>query len=230
VAYRAHVRSKVACLRHDQGDEDAAAEARRLLDLAHRHLEEAAVRLVLVGGLPGTGKSTLARGLAEARGWTMLRSDEVRKELAGLPAAARTSSAWGEGLYRPEMTAATYGELLRRASAALSEGESVVLDASWAGRHFREEATRAAGAVAADLVELRCVAPLDVAAARMRSRAPTDPSDATLEVATRMAEDTDPWPSATPIDTSGTPQAALAVALVVVATMPGARSTMEADG
>jgi hypothetical protein len=119
VAYRAHVRAKVACLRHDQGVEDAADEARCLLDLAHRHLEEAAVRLVLVGGLPGTGKSTLARGLADARGWAVLRSDEVRKELTGLPAAVPASSAWGEGLYRPEMTAATYAELLRRASAAL---------------------------------------------------------------------------------------------------------------
>lgn len=221
VAYRAHVRSKVACLRHDQGVEEAADEARCLLDLAHRHLEEAAVRLVLVGGLPGTGKSTLAQGLADARGWIVLRSDEVRKELADFPAATRASSAWGEGIYRPEMTAATYTDLLGRAHAALEEGESVVLDASWAHRRFREEARRAAEAAAAELVELHCTAPPEVAAARIRSRSLTDPSDATPEVAARMAEDTDPWASATPIDTSGPPEAALAAALEIVATASG---------
>jgi hypothetical protein len=77
------------------------------------------------------------------------------------------------------MTAATYTELLRRAGAALGEGESVVLDASWTDGHVREEAAQAAEAVAAELVELRCAAPPEVAAARLRSRAPTDPSDAT---------------------------------------------------
>jgi aminoglycoside phosphotransferase family enzyme/predicted kinase len=227
VAYRAHVRSKVACLRHDQGVEEAADEARFLLDLAHRHLEETAVRLVLVGGLPGTGKSTLARGLADARGWVVLRSDEVRKELADLPSAASAPSAWGEGLYRPERTAATYDELLRRASIALAEGESVVLDASWAHRRFREEAARATETVAAELVELHCTAPPEVAAARIRSRPSTDPSDATAEIAARMAEETDPWPSATPIDTSGPPEAALAATLDIVATVPARRESSE---
>jgi hypothetical protein len=128
--------------------------------------------------------------------------------------------SYGESFYNPflddvvaELESNT--ELLRRAGAALGEGESVVLDASWADRRFREEAARAAGAVAAELVELRCLVPPEVAAARLGSRPPTDPSDATPELARRMAEDADPWPSATPIDTSGSPEAALAVTLGV---------------
>jgi len=84
IAARAHVRCKVACFRHAQGDAAAAGASRALLDLAARHLEAARVRLVLVGGLPGTGKSTLAAALADATGWSVLRSDEVRKDLAGL--------------------------------------------------------------------------------------------------------------------------------------------------
>ena len=60
LAYRAYVRAKVACLRAVQGETAAVAEAREHADLAHRHLATAAVTLVLVGGLPGTGKSTLA--------------------------------------------------------------------------------------------------------------------------------------------------------------------------
>ncbi len=66
VAYRAHVRAKVALLRFAQGDGDAAQEARSYHDLCLRHLERAAVRLVIVGGAPGTGKSTLTKGLAAA--------------------------------------------------------------------------------------------------------------------------------------------------------------------
>ena len=89
-AYRAAVRGKVEGLKLGEAeipvpDRDAAlikARARWLLALGE--LEEAGRRpcLVLVGGLPGTGKSTLARALAERAGFTVIRSDLVRKELA----------------------------------------------------------------------------------------------------------------------------------------------------
>jgi uncharacterized protein len=68
LAYRAFVRCKVACLRHQQGDLLAAAEARRLLEIAHSHLELGEVTLLLVGGAPGTGKTTLARALGDPLG------------------------------------------------------------------------------------------------------------------------------------------------------------------
>jgi len=68
-------------LRHAQSDPAAAGEAASLLSLALRHLERGRVRLVLVGGLPGTGKTTLTAALADATGWSLLRSDEVRWDL-----------------------------------------------------------------------------------------------------------------------------------------------------
>ena len=46
-----------------------------------------AIRVVLVGGLPGTGKTTLAQGLAEKAGLSVMRSDLVRKELERLTVA-----------------------------------------------------------------------------------------------------------------------------------------------
>ena len=70
-AYRAFVRAKVSCLRCSQGDPAAGGEARQLAALALRHLHAGAVTLVLIGGLPGTGKSALAgvlAGLAPGRG------------------------------------------------------------------------------------------------------------------------------------------------------------------
>ena len=88
VAYRALVRAKVAGLRSRQTepgpDRDACvAEARARLAQCLDHLRRARIRLILVGGLPGTGKSTLAAELAEALDAAVLSSDPLRKELVG---------------------------------------------------------------------------------------------------------------------------------------------------
>lgn len=63
IAYRAVVRAKVDCIRTVQGDAEAATDARRHLELARKHLRAGTIRLILVGGGPGSGKTTLARGL-----------------------------------------------------------------------------------------------------------------------------------------------------------------------
>lgn len=211
VAYRAHVRAKVACLRHEQGDDEAAGAARQLLGLCLAHLEQGRVRLVLVGGLPGTGKSTLAAALADRRGWAMLRSDEIRKTLAGLPSELHDQAAYGEGPYHPHLTDEVYRTLLERARQALELGEPIILDASWSNAHWRSAADQLARSTSSDLVELRCETPVDLTTARIRSRARRgrDPSDATPEVAAAMAAAVDPWPNAVTVDTSGQPDEAL---------------------
>jgi predicted kinase len=91
----------------------------------------------------------------------------------------------------------------------------VILDASWTDRHLRERAASVASATATDLVELRCVAPRAVAAERIRGRRGTgkDPSEATEEIALRMAEHADPWPSARVLDASLAPHQVLESAL-----------------
>jgi len=215
IAYRAHVRAKVTAIRAAQGHEPSAGEARDLLDLALRHLEAAQVRLIVVGGLPGTGKSTLAAGLGNALGATVLRSDEIRKELVGLAPTDRASAPFGEGIYTPAATARTYRTALERAATALRLGESVVLDASWTDATWRSEARAVAKRAEAELVELCCVAPPALAAERMRRRtaAGTDPSDATPAIASAMASSMTPWPSAAVVETSGAPASSLALAL-----------------
>jgi aminoglycoside phosphotransferase family enzyme/predicted kinase len=218
IAYRAHVRAKVACLRASQGDVAAIAQAGHLLQMAHDHLERGRVVLALVGGLPGTGKSTLAAGLSDRLGWTVLRSDEVRKDLAGVGHAPRKPENYGEGLYDERATAVTYNALLERARSLLELGEPVILDASWSTNHWRENARAVARETSSDLVELRCDAPVDVAAERLgaRARAGVDPSDATSEIAARMTATTDPWSTATTIDTSTGPDEAVAAALAAM--------------
>jgi aminoglycoside phosphotransferase family enzyme/predicted kinase len=215
IAYRAQVRAKVMAIRVGQGDPDAPAEAVRLLDLAASHLEVGRVRLVLVGGLPGTGKSTLATGLAAELNATLLRSDEVRKELAGVPADRHERATFGAGIYTEEATAGTYDELLDRARVAVAMGETVVLDASWTSAAWRERARAIASRTMSDLVELRCDAPLPLAARRIEQRAAAghDPSDATPEIAAALATRAAPWPQATSIDTTQSPAHALDLAL-----------------
>jgi aminoglycoside phosphotransferase family enzyme/predicted kinase len=212
VAFRAHIRSMVACLRAAQGDETAAAEASHLLRIACDHLEEGRVALVLVGGLPGTGKSTLAAGLADRFDWSVLRSDEIRKDLAGVAHTERAAAGYREGFYGPETTAATYRELLERARRLLELGEPVVLDASWTDTRYREAAEAVARETCSELVELECSAPSDTANKRLRdrARAGTDASDATPDVAATMAAVADPWPNATVIDTTGSTNDTLA--------------------
>lgn len=211
VAHRAHVRAKVAAIRAGQGREGAGAEAARLHALALRRLERARVRLVLVGGAPGTGKSTLARGLAEREGWRLLRSDEVRKALAGRDPGEAAPAPWGGGIYAPEAGDRVYAALAERAAGLMAMGESVVVDASWAAARHRERARAAAEAARAPVVEVLLEVPQAVAAARIRQRAARggDPSDATPEIAARLAAAFEPWPEAHRLNAARAPEAVL---------------------
>ena len=217
VAYRAFVRCKVACLRHAQGARGAAAEARWLAELTERHLNAGAVRLLLVGGLPGTGKSTLAGALADRLGLVLLSSDSVRKELAGRAPTQAMAAAYRAGIYTSGWSDRTYRELLRRAHELLALGESVVIDASWLSAAHRREAAQTAHDATADLVQLRCTAGMDTAERRIHERASAPhASDADAAIARAMAADADPWPEATTVDTRRRPDRSVAACLPLI--------------
>ncbi|MFC4910139.1 AAA family ATPase [Actinomadura gamaensis] len=219
IAYRAFVRAKIACLRHAQGDPDAAAEADTLARVALRHLRAGKVRLLMVGGLPGTGKTTLAGALADRLGCALLCSDRVRKELAGLAPSAPAAAPYGTGLYSPEWTRRTYRELAARADRLLRLGETVVLDASCTSAPDRAVFVGLADEAHAELLAFRCETPPDIAAARIRTR-PHGPSDADAGIATAMSAHAAPWPEAAPIDTSGPLGKALEQALALLTPAP----------
>jgi uncharacterized protein len=200
LAYRAFVRVKVACLRVMQGLPAAGRTAGQLADLALRHLRAGSVTLVLVGGLPGTGKSALAGAAADRLGLTVLSSDRIRKELAGRPAGASAPAPYRSGIYSAEWTERVYAELLHRATVLLAHGESVIADASFISARHRVAAAAAAAGVSADLVQLRCAASRELAARRIRTRI-GGVSDADQAIASQMEATADPWPDATVIDT-----------------------------
>jgi uncharacterized protein len=210
VAYRAHIRAKVELLRHRQGIAESAGRAQTYQRLALEHLTRARLRVVMVGGGPGTGKTTLAHAIGQQAGWLVFGSDEERKDLVGLGHETRIDDAPGRGLYDPATTARTYRQLLKHAEAGLRAGASVILDASWADAGNRALAADLAERYGADLIELRCHVPTAEAKRRVtrRRRHERAASDARPEIVDFLEARFDDWPSATVIDTSGALEAA----------------------
>lgn len=204
VAYRGHVRTKVACLRLAQGDKSRVDIARTLHHLTLHHLERGRLRMILVGGGPGVGKTTLAERVADHYGYTVISSDEVRKDITGTPRSEHRPAAPDSGIYRPEATAAAYAEQRREARLLLESGEGVVLDATWSHAEHRIAARSLAGVCGAEFVELECAVPRNVAKERIRLRSAQEwnPSDATSELVDRFAVTFDRWPSALKISTA----------------------------
>ena len=209
IAYRAFMRAKVACL--PGAAEHGRFLASTLLDLACQHLDDARVQLLLIGGSPGTGKTTVSAALAESLDAVALSSDVVRKELAGVEPDAPMPAAYRAGIYSPEWSARTYDELLARAERQLAMGRSVILDATWASAEQRASAQRLAERTVTDLSQFRCVLPDAVADQRIATRHSL--SDADAGIATEIRERFTDWPEAVTIDTASTVDVAVAQVL-----------------
>jgi aminoglycoside phosphotransferase family enzyme len=205
VAYRAHVRAKVAAIRFAQGDHEVLTEVADYHRLAADHLEVGQPKLIVVGGGAGVGKSTVAAGLAERLGATWIRSDEIRKQLAGVEPGDHLFCDPGAGQYSPRFSNAVYREMVNQAELLVTRGHSVVLDATWADDQHRELLRTCADRTSAALLELCCEAPLGLARERIARRMAShyNPSDATPEIADHIAAGFDPWPAAMAVDTSG---------------------------
>ena len=173
-AYRATVRGKVLSM---QAAEPllppSARQARRLAAMRAFHLAasyDLGPALVLVCGLPATGKSTVARAVAACFEAVVLRSDLRRKQLAGLRPTARAAAPFEAGIYDADLTDRTYAGLLHSASNALTEGRTVVVDASFTRRARRRPFLQLAASAGAPLVVVHVQVPHEVAAARLAAR------------------------------------------------------------
>lgn len=175
LSLRAMIRAHVEATRgHD---------ATALLAAAQAHLRPVAPRLVAIGGLQGTGKSTLARalapGLGRCPGALVLRTDESRKRRFGvLPEARLPPEA-----YAPAVSAAVHEDVFAMAAAAIAGGQAVVLDAVFLDPAVR---ARAAALWPARFDGLWLAAPLEVLRARIAARR-DDASDADDAVLLRAA-------------------------------------------
>ncbi|WP_293344662.1 bifunctional aminoglycoside phosphotransferase/ATP-binding protein [Mycobacterium sp.] len=204
IAYRATVRAKVDCVRFSQGNSEAADDAASHLAIAVEHLQNGAVRLALVGGNPGTGKSTVARGIAETFDAQVISTDDIRRELRDSGVISGGSGVLDSGLYCPDNVAAVYEAVLHRARLLLGNGRSVILDGTWRDPEMRARASRLAGQTHSAMVELMCSTSGDVAADRIVTRRPGN-SEVTPEIAEALAARHSGWQTAHVIDTSTDP-------------------------
>ena len=189
--YRATVRGKVNAMAADEADVPegerarAAERAAAYFDLAARYASATVrPRLVVLSGLSGTGKSTLAGHLAHFLGAEILRTDVIRKSLFGIPLTQRVPEALGSGVYGPEATERTYGEMFRQAKALLLQRKSVILDACFLLRREREQAAGVAQKARGGFFAVECAAPEEEVRRRLEGRLsdPTAVSDGRWEV------------------------------------------------
>jgi hypothetical protein len=213
LACRAAIRAKVLGFGAAKSADGAAApevtEARDYLERALAYLDPPPARLIALGGVSGTGKSTLARQLAPelgpAPGAVVLRSDVVRKRLHGVAPGDRLPSV----AYRKEASRAVYDALAARADALVRAGHAAIVDAVFLDPTERAQMERVAIDAGVPFQGLWLTAPEEVLVQRLMARR-GDVSDATPEVL-RQQLATDPGPLTWPLlDVSGSPEAVAA--------------------
>jgi hypothetical protein len=218
--HRAWVRGRVEAMKSaDPAVEGAAAavaadEARRHLALAVRYAWQAGPPVVVAcAGLSGTGKTTLARLLAEATGFRLVSTDVLRRR-CDAPAA---HGAYGAGRYAPAARAAVYAALVAEVEAALAAGESTIADATFLRRADRRRLQEAARRERRACVFLECRAAEAAVRARLGAR-DQEPSlsDARWQTYLGQRRECEPFGADEPrlvIDTGGSPADARAAAV-----------------
>jgi len=164
-----------------------------MLEITYADLGNQAL-VVVIFGLMGTGKTTLARALGEALGLVVIHSDQVRKTLAGMAPTARAPLEFGQGIYAVDFSERTYAEMRRLAAAHLAAGQGVILDASFKRAQERDLVRELAREHGARVVFVYCECPPQVARERLGIRL-TDPaaiSDGRVELFEDQARDFDP--------------------------------------
>lgn len=182
---RAAIRAMVALDRKANLPADRASavdeDVRQYFALAQQFLAPPPPRLVAVGGLSGTGKTTLARmlapGLGAPPGAVHLRSDVERKVMYEWDPQVPLP----EGAYSQKISAHVYRRLCDKAERVLKAGHCVIVDAVFAAPAERDDIEDRARNAGASFAGLWLAAPADVLCARVAARE-GDESDADVEI------------------------------------------------
>lgn len=182
-SYRAFVRGKVHGFQlndphiDQKKKEDIVRSAQKYFDLSRYYAGLFSLDLlprkplmVLVSGLSGTGKSTVAGKLAVDYHAMQINTDVVRKEVAGIDQYERHHDQIDTGLYDPKRVDNTYEQVLRKAADVITNGGNVVLDATFQKKKYRQMARHVAVKHHSPVVIVECLCPDDVVKRRLEDR------------------------------------------------------------
>jgi uncharacterized protein len=178
LSMRAYIRGNVNSLALNDpaigSDEKVAIQTRAAAyyKLAWDYTQPQQGRIFVMSGLSGSGKSTAGRELAQLSNAIHIRSDAVRKHLAGIPLHQRgdQDGGLGSGIYTPEMTQKTYDHLQDLGLRLASQGFTVILDAKYDRQALRDTLTSKATAAGIPVKLLHCSAPEAVLRERLQQR------------------------------------------------------------
>jgi predicted kinase len=147
--------------------------------------------LIVVCGLAGTGKSTLARTIRDQTGFPLFQSDAARKRLAGFKPTERTAAAFRTGIYSDAFTDLTYESLRAAAEASLKEGKGAIVDATFKDSRHRRLLVDLAGRIGVPILFVECRADEEEVLRRLerRARDPEEVSDASREIYLRQRDE-----------------------------------------
>lgn len=193
--YRAYVRGKVLSFRLNEPEfsdaerQSAATRAASYFDLARRYatrLPEPTI--IAVGGLPGTGKTSIARAIAGELGLRVVSADQARQSLFG---EAKRPSGYGEGAYTAEANRATYQKLFELGRERLAQNGGVILDATFRHAEDLALAREAANEAGAQFRLIECRLSPEQVRARLEQRAARKEglSDADWEIYLKQREE-----------------------------------------
>ncbi|MDC1287928.1 AAA family ATPase [Gammaproteobacteria bacterium] len=186
--YRALVRAKVEALRVDPAARATAASftaASSYLDLADQWSANQRAGMIIMHGLSGSGKSTVAAQLVEALGAIRIRSDVVRKQLFDLAPDSNSHSAPNQGIYSADASARTYLRLRQIAATVIAANFCVIVDATFLKEADRRQMLELESEAPFARVIVACEAPEAVLRERIIARE-NDPSEANLQVLERQ--------------------------------------------
>jgi len=189
--YRAYVRGKVESLKSQEKEVPDAernlskTQAKRYFHLAYRYAKGTpAPALLIVCGLVGTGKSTIARLLGDLTGFSVFNSDTIRKRLAQIPQTARVQDGYRTGIYSDNFTQRTYDTLRAEAEKYLKTEKGAIIDATFKEPHHRALFLDLASRLKIPVLFIECQAQEREIFSRLqeRGRKLDEVSDATWEV------------------------------------------------
>lgn len=177
---RAAIRAKVTAIAAANNGL-GANEAAQFLRHANEYLAVASPRLIAIGGTPGTGKSTLAQKIApeigSGIGAVLLRTDVLRKQMLGSDILERLPTE----AYDHATTERTYDRVIEEARAALTAGTSIIADATFTSRGFRDRVEALARELDVPFSGIWLNADMALREERIANRR-NDPSDATVDL------------------------------------------------